>query len=140
MEQVNNPGRWKSGQSGNPSGRPIGTGEVAKLRAAIAKHVPKIVRKQVELALAGDTTAARLLLERVIPPLKAETLPSPLELPQEATLADSGREALKAAAAGVLSAEQAAQLVALLNGLATLVSADELAARVAALEKSSGLR
>ena len=26
---------WKPGQSGNPKGRPAGSGEVAKLRAAI---------------------------------------------------------------------------------------------------------
>jgi hypothetical protein len=31
---------WKPGQSGNPGGRKPGTGEVAKLQAAISKHVP----------------------------------------------------------------------------------------------------
>ena len=34
---------WKPGQSGNPKGRPAGTGEVGKLRAAIAKRVPDLL-------------------------------------------------------------------------------------------------
>ena len=34
---------WKPGQSGNPNGRPAGTGEVGKLRAAIAKRVPDLL-------------------------------------------------------------------------------------------------
>ena len=36
---------WKPGQSGNPKGRPAGTGEVAKLRAAIADRVPELLSK-----------------------------------------------------------------------------------------------
>lgn len=62
---------WQPGQSGNPAGRKPGSGEVAALRAGIREHVPAIVQKLVEAALAGDTGAARLLLERVIPPMKA---------------------------------------------------------------------
>ena len=30
--EKNKRGRWKSGESGNPNGRPQGVGEVAKLR------------------------------------------------------------------------------------------------------------
>ena len=62
---------WKPGQSGNPKDRPTGTGEVAKLRAAIADRVPELLSKLMAQALEGDTAAARLLLERAIAPLRA---------------------------------------------------------------------
>ena len=62
---------WAKGQSGNPKGRPAGSGEVAKLRAAIAGQVPAILESLTAAALAGDVQAARLLLERALPPIKA---------------------------------------------------------------------
>ena len=72
------PGRWKKGESGNPRGRRPGSGEVAKLRTAIAAHVPTIIERLTAAALQGDVGAARLLLERVIPPLKAAEQAAPL--------------------------------------------------------------
>ena len=53
---------WKPGQSGNPKGRPAGTGEVAKLRAAIADRVPELLAAMMARALDGDVGASRLLL------------------------------------------------------------------------------
>ena len=88
---------WKPGQSGNPAGRKPGTGEVAKLRAAIAEHVPPIIEKLTAAALSGDVGAARLLLERVIPPLKASEEPVLLTLP-DGTLTEQGRGVLVAVA------------------------------------------
>ena len=41
--------RWKPGESGNPRGRAKGAGDVGRLRAEIAKHLPDIIAKQVEL-------------------------------------------------------------------------------------------
>lgn len=131
------PGRWRPGESGNPRGRSQGSGEVAKLRAAIAEHVPDIVAKLVESAKAGDASAARLLLERVIPPWKATEQAAPIALPDGA-LSDQGRAVLMAAGAGELAPGQAAQLLAGLGALAKLIETDELAARVAALEAKHG--
>src|SRR5262245_1714297 len=81
VDTATNSGRWKPGESGNPAGRKPGTGHVASLRASIAEHVPQIIDKLVESALAGDVASARLLLERVVPPLKASEEPTPLMLP-----------------------------------------------------------
>lgn len=130
------PGRpFKPGQSGNPKGRPPGASAVAKLRADLAKDVPEIIKVLVTNAKAGDAQAARLVLERVLPPVKAMEQPVPIDLPEGAGLADTGRAVLDAAAAGDLAPGQAAQLMAGLSGLAKLIETDELAARVAALEK-----
>ena len=137
MTNAKKPGRWKPGESGNPNGRTPGSGSVAKLRADIAEHLPAIIEKLVTSAKAGDAGAARLLLERVLPPVKAIEQPAPIELP-EGTLSVRGHAILVAAAAGELAPGQAAQLLAGLGSLAKLMETDELAARIAALEAKNG--
>lgn len=129
-------GRWAPGKSGNPAGRPPGSGRVAKLRQGIEKHLPDILARLVDQALGGDTTAARLLLERCLPPLKAAELPEPLPLAGD-TLTAQGRSVVAAVAAGELSAGQAAQLLAGLAALAKIVETDELAARLDELERQA---
>lgn len=104
------------------------------LRAAIAKDVPEIIKRLAELAKEGDAQAARLLLERCLPPLKAIELPAPITLP-DAGLTEQGRAVVSAAAAGSLTPAQAAQLLGGIASLARLIETDELAARVAALEE-----
>ena len=132
-ERQGSGGRWLPGQSGNPAGRRPGTGEVAKLRAAIAEHVPEIVGKLVEAAKAGDVQAARLLLERTLPPLKPSEEPASVALPS-GSLAEQGRALLAAAAAGELAPGQVAALLGALGTLARVVEVDELTRRVEALE------
>lgn len=127
------PHAWKPGQSGNPKGRPAGAGEVAKLRAAIAGSVPAILESLTTAALSGDVQAARLLLERALPPIKPMEQPQPLALP-DGTLTEQGRAVLGAVAAGELAPGQGAQLLTAIGTLARVTEIDELAARVAALE------
>lgn len=110
---------------------------MGRLRESIAQHVPEIISKLVAAATAGDAAAARLLLDRVIPPIKAAELPAPMELPN-GCLADQGRAVLAAAGSGCLAPGQAAQLLAGLGSLAKLIETDELAARIAALEAKHG--
>lgn len=124
---------------GQPGRRAAGTGEIAKLRAFIAEHVPAIITKLVEAAKGGDAGAARLLLERVIPPIKATEQLVQVDIP-DASLTDQGRAVLFAAGAGDLSPSQAAQLMSGLGILAKLVESDELAERVAALEATHGIK
>ena len=133
MTQETGSSRWRPGQSGNPAGRKPGTGEVAKLRAAIAEHVPDIIERLVGAARDGDTQAARLLLERVLPPVKAIEMPAVVDLPGD-TLAEHGRAVLMAAADGELAPTQAASLISALGALARVVEVDELTRRVEALE------
>ena len=127
------PHAWKKGHSGNPAGRAPGSGEVAKLRATIAGHVPALVAVLVERALGGDVGASRLLLERVCPPLKATEEAAPLALP-DGTLTEQGRAVLGAVAAGELAPGQGAALLGAIGTLARVVEVDELEARLTALE------
>jgi Family of unknown function (DUF5681) len=133
MTNPKRPGRWKAGESGNPAGRKPGSGEVAKMRAAMAEHVPALVTVLVERALSGDIGAARLLLERTIAPLKASEEAAPLAMP-EGTLADQAHAVVQAAADGNLAPGQAAQMVAALGGVARIVETTEILERLTALE------
>ena len=78
-------------------------------------------------------SAARLLLERTIPPLKAAEEAAPLVLP-DGTLTEQGRAVLGAVAAGELAPGRGAALLGAMGTLARVVEVDELERRVAALE------
>ena len=130
------PGRWKVGESGNPSGRKPGTGEVAKVRAAIASRVPELLAAMMTRALDGDVAAARLLLERTIAPLKAAEQPQALTLPP-GTLTEQGRAILAAVASGELAPSQACQLITAIGVLARVAELDELTGRITALEAAN---
>jgi hypothetical protein len=65
-------GHWCPGHSGNPRGRPRGARAKATLavEAILQGELKGLARKAIELALAGDTTALRLCLERLMPPAR----------------------------------------------------------------------
>lgn len=135
-------GRWKAGESGNPKGRPTGTGKVAQVRASIAEHVPELLQALVAKAINGDVGAARLLLERTIAPLRAVEPTQALTLP-DGTLTEQGRAILKVVATGELAPSQGASLLNAIGALARVTEIDELMARIEALEatqaKNGGL-
>jgi len=129
--------KFVKGRSGNPKGKPPGSGELQKLRASIAGDIPGILVGLVNAAKAGDVQAARLILDRVLPPLKAAEATQPLSLPN-GTLTEQGRAVLASVAAGELAVGQGAQLLGAIAGLARVVEIDELETRVAQLEKQHG--
>ena len=136
-KQVVKQGRWKPGESGNPKGRTPGSGEAGRLRAAIAKDVPEIIKSLTAAAKGGDVGAARLLLDRVLPALKPAEEVVTVSLSGD-TLTDQGRAALNAIATGQIGPTQGAALLGAIGALAKLVEADELNRRVEALEKRYG--
>ena len=135
MTEKKQSGRWKPGTSGNSKGKTPGSGELQKLRAAIGEHVPEIINQLVTAARAGDIQAARLILERVLPPVKAIEQTQVISMP-DGTLTEQGRAVLAAVAAGTLAPGQGAALLGAIGTLARVSEVDELAARVAVLEKT----
>ncbi len=81
---------FPKGKSGNPAGRPRGAKNSTTIAAQslLDGEAQKLTRKAVDLALAGDTLALRLCLDRIIPPRKDR--PVILEsIPKVKTGADS---------------------------------------------------
>lgn len=115
---------WQRGTSGNRNGRPKGTGEVAKLRAAIADRLPELLDSLMANAIAGDVSAARLLLERTIPPLRPVEMNNPVPIDGD-TIADQGRAVLTAIASGGIAPAAGASIIGALALLAKIDDAGE---------------
>ncbi len=104
---------FKPGQSGNPEGRPKG----ARNRATVAAErlldgeADTLTRKAIELAKAGDSTALRLCIERILPARKDR--PVSFNMPRIDSIADSVKAAAAIAsgvADGDLTPMEAAEL------------------------------
>jgi len=105
------------------------------MRRAIEAELPAIVAKLTDLALAGDVSAAKLLLDRCLPPLRA--VDSPAMLPAAEGLTDigaAGRAVLASLTAGQTTPTEASTMAGALSSLARVHETTELAQRVAALE------
>jgi hypothetical protein len=94
---------------------------------------PEILAGLVTAAKAGDVQAARLILERILPPVKPMEQAIELDL-AGGTLTDQGRAVLSAVAAGALAPGQGSQLIAAIGALARVAEIDELTARIIKLE------
>ena len=63
---------WKQGQSGNPKGRPRKSQKtMAQLRRQISAHLPDVIEVLANAAKDGDVQAARILVERCVPSMRA---------------------------------------------------------------------
>jgi len=108
--------------------------EFERLRAAPPDDLPAILEAVVTAAKNGDMQGARTILDRVLPPLKAQELPIAVGA-LEGTLADQGAAILEAMASGALAPGQAAQLLGALASQAKVREVDELARCIAELER-----
>src|SRR5450830_798359 len=128
MSEMKKKKGWDAGVSGNPKGRPTGTGSVAKLRKVIEQQMPELLNVLMQKAMTGDVSAAKLLIERVLPPLRPAEQTQPIKLPAEG-LTEQGKAILAAVASGELAATQGAALIGAVGSLSRVVEIDELAKR-----------
>lgn len=126
-------GRFRSGSSGNPQGRPQGA--ASKLLSMARDGALELWPSIMQAARDGDMEAVKLVLAAGMPKAKpvAETEPLP-SFPAGGKIAEQGRAVVEAAARGEISPDTAAGHMGLLRSLAELRQAEELEARIAALE------
>lgn len=129
---------FKPGVSGNPAGRPVGTGTAAKLRRAIESNADAILGVVETAALNGDLQACQFLLGRVIPPLKGVQPTTSLPHANSGDLTEQASGVVKSALNGDISADVASQLIGAISGLAKILETQDLIARIEALEQRNG--
>ncbi len=125
--------------AGNP-GRQKGTRNKATLaaEALLDGEVEALTRKVVDMALAGDTTALRLCLERIAPPRRDR--PVPFTLPKMESADDAvkaGAALLEAVAAGDLTPMEANELGRLVESYVKALEVSDLAKRLDRLEQAT---
>jgi len=128
---------WPKGQSGNPAGRRRGSRNKATVMAALYLdgEAEGLIRKAVEMAYAGDPLALRLCLERTIAPRRDR--PEPFRLPRvesAADLAPAMAAVMAAAARGVITTGQAAEMASVIATRLRAIEADEFNRRLLMVE------
>jgi hypothetical protein len=122
---------------GNP-GRPMGSRHKVTLaiESLLEGEAEKLTRKCVEMAMAGDTTAMKLCLERILPARKDR--PVQLQIPEIEGVEDLTRAMaalLGAVAAGELSPTEATEMAKLVEAHRRTVETVELEERLRRLEE-----
>jgi hypothetical protein len=125
--------KFKPGQSGNPAGRPKDKTPATLLRKSIVNEMPEIVKTLVDLAKNGDVQAAKVLLDRICPPLKPQALPIEVEMGD--TLPNTGGNILSAILSGDISPDIGSILIKALTDQGKLIELQEIAERLKRVEK-----
>lgn len=124
-------GRFQTGESGNPAGRPRGTGARAEARRLLEDGAGDAVRKAVAMAKKGDRAMLRLVVERVVP--KAGRLAEDAG-EGGGSLLERVRGLNAAVAEGRMSLEEAKERGKLLELERRVLETGELAERLEAIE------
>lgn len=134
------PTAWKPGQSGNPAGKKPGsrnkaTVMVMKLMEDGAKDIAGAV---VKAAKDGDMVAARIVIERLAPPLRER--PVSIDLPSTETVegvSNAQQAIIEAVACGDLLPGEGTTLTGIVENRRRALETLELEARIAKLEEKS---
>ena len=126
-------GRFAAGNAGRPAGSRNRT-TVAVLEL-LEGQAEALSHKAVEMALAGDTVALRLCLERLAPPRKDAPVQFPLlRMATANDAAEAAAAVLEAVSEGDLTPNEGAQVMGLVDSYRRTLEVTELEARVVALE------
>jgi hypothetical protein len=122
---------------GNP-GKPIGARHRTTLavESLLDGEAEKLTRKAIKMALAGNTVALRLCMDRIAPARKDR--PVAFSLPAIATASDAVKASatiVAAVAGGELTPLEAAALSGLVDCFTRALAASEFEARLTVLEK-----
>ncbi|WP_319241886.1 DUF5681 domain-containing protein [uncultured Propionivibrio sp.] len=129
---------WKKGQSGNPKGKPRGARNYATrlVMGLLEDGAAEIAKVIVEAAKGGDLAAARLVIERLAPPIRER--PIDLSLPDTATaegISQAQQIILEAVGNGTLLPGEATTLAGIVETRRKALETQELEARITLLEE-----
>ena len=121
------------GVSGNPTGRPRGIKDKRHFYAeSIDAMIPQVLESVYQKALAGDMTAARMLLDRTLPNKRPEQ--ERVEIQHGGNIASDAQNVLRSVLGGEVSPDVAASLLSSMTSVLKAIEFDDLAKRIEALE------
>ena len=125
--------QFTKGASGNPAGRPKGIKDKRhRFNEAIESMIPEVLESVFQRAVAGDMTAAKILLDRSLPAKRPEQ--ERVQIPIKENTALNAREVLQSVFDGEVSPDVGASLLASITGVLKAIEVEELAKRIEALE------
>lgn len=134
----NEAGQFAAGVSGNPAGLKPGTKHARTVMSeAFQANGEAIANVVIAKALAGDLTAAALVLQRLVPPKRPTSEKTPFSLDTTQPLAAQAAQVVQAVADGHLAADDAQVVLSCLSTFAALAQADEITRRLDALERAT---
>ena len=136
-------GTFAKGFVANPAGKPKGTRHNATrlAEALIDGRAKELVDKAVDMALAGDPTAMRIVIDRLCPPRRERTISFPMpRISAASDLIEAAAALTQAAADGEITPSEAASLSTLVGNVARAVETVEIVARLAKLEEQFAVK
>jgi hypothetical protein len=127
-------GRFPSGVSGNPNGRPPGPSKQQKLIRRMLDEADALLDVQIAKAKEGDTAAAQLVLSRVLPTLRSQSQAVEFDLDASLPLGKQIEAVLTAMSAGRFAPDVGKQIIDAINALGNIRAVEELEQRIINLE------
>ena len=125
--------QFTKGTSGNPAGRPKGIKDKRhRFNEAIESMIPQVLDSVFQKAIAGDMTAAKMLLDRTLPTKRPEQ--ERVQMPIKENTASNARDVLKSVFDGEVSPDVGVSLLSAITGVLKAVELEDLARRIDALE------
>lgn len=133
---------WKPGQSGNPKGKPKGTRNRATLLAIMTMEddLVAIVKSVIEAAKKGDMTAAKLVIDKLVPAVKERSVT--LKLPHAVDVASclqAQAAVVDAVSTGEILPGEGQALSGLIENQRRALETLELEKRLKAIEEKLGV-
>ena len=131
---------WEKGKSGNPKGRPQGSRNKASLLAEtlLESETEALVRKCIEMALGGESTAMRIVMERLLPVRKDR--PISLELKKLEKVEDASKALgtiTKAVAQGEITPLEGQSMANIIEAHRRAIETMDLERRLTELEEKA---
>lgn len=125
---------WVKGVSGNPKGRPPGLTPQAMLTKRMLEEGEAVLDAVLAKAKEGDPASSSLVLSRILPTLRSQSLPVQFTFDPEAPITKQIEQVLAAVAAGAVAPDVGQQIISAIGTLSQARLTEELAAEVAALK------
>lgn len=125
--------KWLPGNSGNSAGRPKDT-RTAALRTMILSEIPAVIEQLLTLAKNGDTGAAKILMDKVLPNLKPVAEPVTFDIASNDSLANVAQSIIDNIARGEISSDVGSQIISALAGQCKIIETTEILETLARLE------